>query len=188
MNTRAAVRDLVVLFGTLSSLVSLGSLGSFATLGSSAVLASTLAACNSKEGEQRDAQAKAPAGNGTGPLAALESSPFLNEVWTSEEGQQVPLLYYTRENVRLSTPCRNTTDGSLACDAIRFLRNGMPAEIPRRSLDGRTSAGVKVCQKLGNGIVTVRNSVGSEDSLCRFPDGSFVSTGTLEQYGMRVIQ
>ncbi|AKU96920.1 hypothetical protein AKJ09_03584 [Labilithrix luteola] len=173
MNTRAAFRDLVVLFGALSSIV---------------VLTSTLAACNSKEGEQRDAQAKAPPGNGTGPLAALESSPFLNEVWTSEEGQQVPLLYYTRENVRLSTPCRNNADGTLACDAIRYLRNGMPAEIPRRSLDGRTSAGVKVCQKLGNGLVTVRNSVGSEDSLCRFPDGSFVSTGTLEQYGMRVLQ
>jgi len=149
-----------------------------------------LPGCPSNAGDRSDAQAPGPgpsAGNGTGPLANLEASPFMNEVWMVEGGTQAQFLYYARENVRLSAPCRSAT-GQLQCDAIRFMRNGMPVEIPRRSLDGRTSAGVKVCQRMNQPIVTVRNQVGSEDSFCRFPDGSLISTGALEQYAMRVIQ
>jgi len=146
-----------------------------------------LAGCPSN-GERGDAQAPAPgAGNGTGPLANLEASPFMNEVWSTEDGQQTQFAYFTRENVRVSGTCRLAT-GQLACDAIRYVRNGMPVEIPRRALDGRTSAGVKVCQRLNQPLVTVRNALGAEDSMCRFPDGSLISAGALEQYAMRVIQ
>ena len=126
-------------------------------------------------------------GGGSGPLANLEASPFQNEVWLNEQGQQVAFLYYPNENVRVSAQCR-TAAGQFMCDAMRFMRSGMPVEIARRALDGRTSAGVKVCQRMNQPIVVVRNSVGSEDSFCRFPDGSLVSNGALEQYKMRVIQ
>jgi hypothetical protein len=143
-------------------------------------------ACGSNEAERPGPQA--PASNpGTGPLAGLESSPFMNEVWSTEDGQQAQFLYYPRENVRISGTCRLAT-GQLQCEAIRFMRNGMPVEIARRALDGRTSAGVKVCQRMNQPIITVRNSVGAEDSFCRFADGSLISTGALEQYAMRVIQ
>jgi hypothetical protein len=64
----------------------------------------------------------------------------------------------------------------------------MPVEIPRRSLTGGMSAGTHVCMKLNHQLVTGKNSVGAEDGFCRFPDGSMISTGALEQYGMRVIQ
>ena len=128
-----------------------------------------------------------PNGGGTGPLANLEASPFHNEVWLDEQGQQIGFLYYPNENVRVSAQCR-TAAGQFMCDAMRFMRSGMPVEIARRALDGRTSAGVKVCQRMNQPIVIVRNSVGSEDSFCRFPDGSLVSNGALEQYKMRVIQ
>ena len=124
---------------------------------------------------------------GNGPLAALESSPFQNEVWLNEAGQQVPFLYYPRENLRISAQCR-TAAGQFVCEAVRFMRNGMPVEIARRALDGRTSAGVKVCMRMNQPIVTLHNSVGAEDSMCQFPDGSLVSNGALEQYKMRVIQ
>lgn len=126
-------------------------------------------------------------GTGTGPLAGLESSPFLNEVWFDEGGQQLGFIYYARENVRVSAPCRGPS-GQFVCEAMRFLRQGMPVEIARRAIDGRTSAGVKVCQRMNLSIVTVRNAVGAEDSFCRFPDGSLVSNGALEQYKLRVIQ
>ena len=124
---------------------------------------------------------------GTGPLAALESSPFQNEVWLTETGQQVPFIFYPRENLRISAQCRSAA-GQFTCEAVRFMRNGMPIEIARRALDGRTSAGVKVCMRMNQPIVTVHNSVGAEDSLCQFPDGSLVANGALEQYRMRVIQ
>jgi len=124
---------------------------------------------------------------GTGPLAGLESSPFQNEVWITETGQQLPFLYYPRENLRVSAQCRSAA-GQFTCEAIRFMRNAMPIEIARRALDGRTSAGVKVCMRMNQPIVTVHNSVGAEDSFCQFPDGSLVANGALEQYKMRVIQ
>jgi len=145
-----------------------------------------LSACNDGQGEpMRDPSI--PAGTGNGPLANMETSPFQQEVWIAENGQQVPLLFYPRENLRISASCRMTT-GPFICDAMRFMRNGMPVEIARRALDGRTSAGVKICMRMNQPIVTVRNSVGSEDGYCRFPDGSLVSNGALEQYMMRVIQ
>lgn len=147
--------------------------------------------CPSKEGEQKDANAGGQqmppqGGGGTGPLAGLESSPFLNEVWNAQ-GQQTPILFYSRENVRVSSQCR-TPSGQLQCAALQQLRNGMPVEIPRRELDGRTSAGVKACTKLGLSIVTAFNQVGDEESFCRFADGSLLSTGTLERYGVKALQ
>ena len=158
---------------------------------SALVLASliVLAGCPSKEGEQKDANAPPPSsggGTGTGPLANLESSPFLNEVWNAQ-GQQTQILFYSRENVRISGQCRSAT-GQLACAALQQLRNGMPVEIPKRELDGRTSAGVKACKKLNLPMVTAINQVGAEETFCRFGDGSLLSTGSLEQYGIKVLQ
>ena len=41
-------------------------------------------------------------GGGSGPLANLEASPFQNEVWLDERGQQLGFLYYPNENIRVS--------------------------------------------------------------------------------------
>lgn len=149
-----------------------------------------LSACPSKGGEQKDANAggatppppSSPAAPATGPLAELESSPFMNEVWTVQ-GQPVAVLFYTRENVRLSGQCRSAA-GQLDCAALRQLR-GAPVEIPKSELDGRTSAGVKACSKLGVPVVIAVSQNGDEESFCRFADGSLVSAGTLERYGIR---
>lgn len=148
----------------------------------------TVAGCPSA-GERGEVQGPPPPSNaaGTGPLANLEASPFMNEVWITEQGEQTPMIFFARENVRISARCR-IGDGQLACEAIRYMRSGMPVEVARRSLDGRTSAGIKVCQRLNYPIVTLHNTLGAEDSACRFPDGSLVSTGALEQYSMRVMQ
>ncbi|MBX3205563.1 MAG: hypothetical protein KF764_10880 [Labilithrix sp.] len=153
------------------------------------VASAVLCGCPSKDnpapsGAASPADATSP---GTGPLASLESAPFVNEVWTSQEGQAMPFIYYTRENVRISAQCRQAS-GQLACDAIRQVRNGMPVELAGRELTGGISAGTKACMKLGRQLVSGHNSVGSEDGFCRFPDGSMLSNGALEQYGMRIIQ
>ena len=125
-------------------------------------------------------------GQGQGPLAGLESAPFLNEVWIGEDGTPVPVLYYARENVRFSANCRQAS-GQFVCAAVNYLRNGTPVEIAKRAIDGRVSAGTKVCMRMNQPLVGVRNSVGGEDSFCRFPDGSLLSTAALEQYKLRVI-
>jgi hypothetical protein len=150
-------------------------------------LACALTACAESSSGGAGPQDPSLQSAGNGPLARLEASPFHNEVWVGEAGQQLPVLYYPNENVRVSAQCRSAS-GQFVCEAMRFLRNGMPVEIARRALDGRTSAGVKVCMRMNQPIVTVHNSVGSEDSFCQFPDGSLISNGALEQYKMRVIQ
>jgi hypothetical protein len=154
------------------------------------VVSALLLGCPSKD-NQGSSGATSPSGaggGGTGPLANLESAPFINEVWIAQEGgAQMPFIFYSAENVRVSAQCRSAS-GQLACDALRQIRSGMPVEIPKRSLTGNISAGTRACMKLGNQLVSGHNSVGSEDGFCRFPDGSMLSTGALEQYGMRVIQ
>ncbi len=154
-------------------------------------LAFSLAAagCPSKDNASSSGAASPPSGSmgpGAGPLANLESAPFVNEVWISQDGgAQMPFLFYTRENVRMSAQCRNGA-GQLACDAIRFLRSGAPVDLPRRMLNGSVSAGTRACTKMGNQLATGRSATGAEDGFCRFPDGSMLSTGALEQYGVRI--
>lgn len=128
-----------------------------------------------------------PSKNGTGPLANLESVPPNAESWSNDDKQPVALLVWPAQNVKLSASCK-AASGELACDAIRFLRGGNHVQMARRFLDGRQSAGVKACVRLNQPIITVRNALGAEDSLCKFPDGSMVATGTLEQYGMTIIE
>lgn len=96
-------------------------------------------------------------------------------------------LYFTNQKVRVSAQCRQP-NGQLACDAIRQVRGGMPVELTSRDLNSGISGGSKACLKLHHQVVNGRNSVGAEDGFCRFPDGSLLSTGALEQYGTRVIQ
>lgn len=122
---------------------------------------------------------------GTGPLANLESQPSVAEPWTSSDGKQLAMLYYTGQNVRISASCKQPS-GQLDCDAIRQLRNAPPVAVVNGGRPG-TSMGTKGCRQLGNQHVTGRNSVGAEDGFCTFPDGSMVSTGALEQYGMKIL-
>jgi len=120
----------------------------------------------------------------TGPLANLESAPFVNEVWIAQDGgAKVAVLFYAQQNVRISASCRNG-GGQLACDALRQLRGSPPVVVPKGMVRGNVSAGTKACVALKNTIVGAHDAQGNEDGFCRFPDGSLVSTGALEQYGM----
>ncbi len=154
-------------------------------------LVSLLCGCPSKDNTSSSGATSPPSGETgpvSGPLASLESAPFVNEVWVAQEGGgQMPFIYYTQQNVRMSAPCR-TGAGQLNCEAIRFLRGGRPVDVPRRLLTGGVSAGTRACTKMGNQLVTARNPSGSEDGFCRFSDGSLLSTGALEQYAVRITE
>lgn len=156
------------------------------------VATSFLTGCPSKD-SQASSGATSPSGAptgsaaGSGPLAGLEAAPFVNETWIAQEGgAQTPFVYWGQQNVRLSAQCR-PPNGPLSCDAIRQLR-GAPVEIPKKSLTGNVSAGTRVCMKLGHTLWSAHNASGAEDGFCKFPDGSMVSTGALEQYALRVVE
>lgn len=121
-----------------------------------------------------------------GPLANLESSPYTSETWTSQEGAAMAFVHYTPQDVRISAQCRQPT-GQLSCDAIRQLR-GAPVEVQGSALTGGISAGTRACVALKQQLTSGHDASGTEDGFCRFADGSMVSTGALERYGMRIIQ
>lgn len=141
-----------------------------------------LAGCPSKDSSSSSGASPQPGG---GALANLESTQPVPEAWTSPEGQQLQMLYYGPQNVRISAPCRQPS-GQLNCDAIRQLRNAPPIDMSTRGGSPSVSLGTRGCLKMHYQVVTGRNSVGAEDGFCRFPDGSMVSNGALEQYGMRI--
>ena len=141
-----------------------------------------LAGCPSKDSSSSSGTSPPPSG---GQLANLEATQPTPEAWMSPEGQQLQMLYYGPQNVRISAPCRQP-NGQLNCDAIRQLRNAPPIEMSTRGANPSTSVGTRGCMKMHYTVVTGRNSVGAEDGFCRFPDGSMVSNGALEQYGVRL--
>ena len=149
-----------------------------------------LAGCPSKEGGQKDANAggsptsATPPPAGSGPLAGLESAPFMNEVWNFGT-EKVQILYWTRENVRVSAQCRNAA-GQLSCAALNQIRGGAPQiVVSGGELKGKP-AGVMACKKLNNAMTAGINDQGNEEQFCRFPDGSWLSTNTLEQYAVKI--
>ena len=146
------------------------------------IFAVMLVGCPSKEGEQKDANAGG-APPPTGPLAGLESAPFMNEVWNMQ-GQQTQILYYSRQNVRVSGQCRNPA-GQLSCAALQQIRGGAPIVIGRGELVTKP-AGVTACMKLGNQLTLGVNPGGDEEQFCRFKDGSLLSTNSLEHYGVKI--
>jgi hypothetical protein len=143
--------------------------------------------CPSKESSSSSGATPPAAPVGSGPLANLESQPSVAEPWTAQDGRALPMLYFQAQNVRISAQCKQP-NGQLNCDAIRQLRNGQPVEVAARGSSPSMSMGTKGCQKLHYPLVTARNSVGAEDGFCQFPDGSMLSTGALEQYGMRILE
>lgn len=146
----------------------------------------SLTGCPSKESSSSSG-ATSPAPVGSGPLANLETQPSVPEQWTAQDGRPLPMIYFQGQNVRVSAQCKQP-NGQLTCDAIRQLRSGQPVEVSARGASPSLSMGTKGCMKLHYPLVTGRNSVGAEDGFCQFPDGSMVSTGALEQYGMRILQ
>lgn len=147
------------------------------------LVALALTACKSTESSPGTDTKTAPVTT-TGPLASLESAPFVNEVWTSnDDGTQIAMIYYAQQNVRVSASCRNG-GGQLACDALKQLRQGPPVKVPKSAVKGNISAGTKGCTALKNTIVHAHDAQANEDGFCKFPDGSLAANGSLEQYGV----
>ena len=122
------------------------------------------------------------------PLATLDPKRALEESWTLDGATSATsFLFFAREGLRLSASCTRA-DGSLDCAALKYVRSGMPTEIAKRELDGRGGAGAKVCLKMKQVLVPAKNSVGSEETFCKFDDGSLIAASALEQYSLRVIQ
>jgi hypothetical protein len=146
-----------------------------------------VAGCSKEPTSQPASGASGAAAPAQGGLAALDAKAAKEEPWTLEGAGPMPFLYWGNPQLKLSASCKKP-DGSLDCEAFRFLKSGTPVEIPKRRPDGRMSAGTLVCMKLGHALITGRSALGTEDGFCKFPDGSVTTTGALEQYNLRILE
>lgn len=143
-----------------------------------------LVGCNNSSqtgGPTAPTASTASTASGVSPLASLTVQSAVEEPYTVDGQGPQPFLFFATQRFSLSSKCRKP-DGTLDCDAIRFLRTGDDVAIPRAKLTGAASAGAMICTKLGNQNMTAKKPNGDEDGVCRFPDGSMVSIGALEQY------
>jgi hypothetical protein len=144
----------------------------------------------SKEGDAKSAPAAPQTTTGADQLATLDAKSAMQENWTLEDVvAPVPMILFAQPPLKLSASCKKP-DGKLDCAALTYIRNGLPVEIPKRELDRARGGtpGEKVCARLNDQVVKGNTSLGTTDVFCRFPDGSLVNVGALEQYSLRIIQ
>jgi hypothetical protein len=113
------------------------------------------------------------------PKAAKE------ETWIMDEVGKTEVLVFANARVTLGKSCLK--GAVLDCDALRTLKAGAAVEVKKSQLDGRMSAGMRVCQALKNELVNGKAPSGNEDAFCKFKDGSLVSAGALETYALKIV-
>ena len=107
------------------------------------------------------------------------------ESWMMEDLGKTDVLNFGSARVSLGKSCLKGT--TLDCEALRVLKAGAAVEVKKALLDGRMSAGMRVCQALKNPLVNGKGPGGNEDAFCKFKDGSLVSAGALETYALKIV-
>lgn len=115
----------------------------------------------------------------------LDPKTAKEETWTLDEGGKTQILVFAAARVTLGKSCLK--GAVLDCDALRTLKAGAVVEVKKSQLDGRMSAGMRVCQALKNELVNGKAPSGNEDAFCKFKDGSLVSAGALETYALKIV-
>src|SRR6185437_5349020 len=76
------------------------------TSSSGATTPSSLTASSGSSAPTAQASGGTAAPTGTGALASLESKAPANEPWTTQDGQPLPMIYWSDLNVRISASCK----------------------------------------------------------------------------------
>ena len=120
-----------------------------------------------------------------GGAPELDPKTAATETWDLEGIGKTELLVFAKERVTLGKSCLK--GAALDCEAYRVLRAGPKVEVKKSSLDGRMSAGSRVCLALKGELVTGKSPAGNEDGFCKLGDGSIVACGPLETYAIKIV-
>lgn len=115
----------------------------------------------------------------------LDPKTATTETWQLEGVGKTDLLVFAKERVTIGKSCLK--GAALDCEAYRVLRAGPKVEIKKATLDGRMSAGSRVCLALKGELVTGKSPAGNEDGFCKLGDGSIVACGPLETYAIKIV-
>lgn len=115
----------------------------------------------------------------------LDPKTAKEETWMMDDLGKTEVLAFAAARVSIGKSCLKGT--TLDCEGQRVLKAGAVVEVKKAQLDGRMSAGARVCQVLKNELVNGKGPSGSEDAFCKFKDGSLVSAGALETYVIKIV-
>jgi len=120
-----------------------------------------------------------------GTMPELDPKSAKEEAWAMDELGSTPMLVFASAKVTLSKTCLKGS--TLDCEALKVLKAGNVVEVKKAQLDGRMSAGSRVCLALKAELVNGKGPAGSEDGFCKLKDGSLVACGALETYAIKIV-
>ncbi len=120
-----------------------------------------------------------------GTFPDLDPKSAKEETWAMDELGSTQVLVFASAKVALGKSCLK--GAALDCEALKVLKAGNVVEVKKAQLDGRMSAGSRVCLALKADLVNGKGPSGSEDGFCKMKDGSLVSCGALESYAIKIV-
>lgn len=120
-----------------------------------------------------------------GTFPELDPKSAKEETWAMDELGSTQVLVFSSAKVALGKSCLK--GATLDCEALKVLKAGNVVEVKKAQLDGRMSAGSRVCLALKADLVNGKGPSGSEDGFCKMKDGSLVSCGALESYAIKIV-
>jgi putative hemolysin len=93
------------------------------------------------------------------------------------QGKSLQLTEDKNRHLTISTSCVKG-EGSYSCDAYSGLKKLVGKGWPHRK--GGANPGAVLCtESAGGKVVLAQDEKGNQNSFCEFPDGSYVSSGSL---------
>jgi hypothetical protein len=112
---------------------------------------------------------------------SLAPADLVTETWQTDDGP-VQMVKSESAHFSVSASCKKP-DGSLACEAYRFVMHPVHADLSGGNAHG-ASQGTLRCVKAKHTLVSAHDAQGNQDGFCKFDDGSYATTGAIESHPM----
>ena len=112
-----------------------------------------------------------------------ESAPtdLVAEMWQTDDGP-VAMVKSASARLSVSASCKKP-DGTLDCEAYRFVTQPVRVDLSSGNAHG-ASQGTLRCVKAKHVLVSAHDALGNQDGFCKFGDGSYATTGSIESRPM----
>ncbi len=106
---------------------------------------------------------------------------LVTETWQTDDGP-VEMVKSASARLEVSSSCKKT-DGTLDCEAYRFVTHPEHVDLSGGNAHG-ASQGTLRCVKSKHVLVSAHDAQGNQDGFCKFADGSYATTGSIESRPM----
>ena len=112
---------------------------------------------------------------------AAAPTDLVTETWQTDDGP-VQMVKSASARLEVSASCKKA-DGTLDCDAYRFVTHPVHVDVSGGGAHG-ASQGTLRCVKSKHVLVSAHDAQGNQDGFCKFDDGSYATTGSIESRAM----